>query len=191
MEEETGKLLLAIARRSLNTYLVEQRQYEPDLKALPDALRRPGASFVTLYACDRLRGCVGSVEPYLPLALDVAQNAIAAAARDPRFRPVTCDELPMLHLSVTVLTPLQPLVYENESDLRHKLRPGIDGVLITWYSRRSVLLPQVWERLPDPETFLLALTEKAGIPCAELAAQPPTINVFTFAAESCEEDEYA
>lgn len=190
MEEQTRKLLLAIARRSLNTYIDEHRHYEPDLNALPDEVRLPGASFITLYSYGRLRGCVGSVEPHLPLALDVAHNAVAAATRDPRFPPVTCNELPSLHLSVTVLSPLQRMPYANDADLVRKLRPGIDGVMITWHSRRSLLLPQVWERLPDPETFLLALTEKAGIPCGELAAQPPTIHVFTFAAESCEENAY-
>lgn len=189
VEERTRRLLLAIARRSINTYLDEHRHYEPVLDELPELLQQPGASFVTLYLGDRLRGCVGSVEPRLPLALDVACNAVAAARRDPRFPPVGCDELPDLRLSVTILAPLQRLAYANESDLAHKLRPGIDGVMIRWHQHRSLLLPQVWDRLCEPEGFLLALVEKAGIPCHELTAQPPTIAVYTFTAESCEEDD--
>jgi AmmeMemoRadiSam system protein A len=189
VDEQTRELLLAIARRSLLTYVGEQRQYEPELGALPDELQRPGASFVTLYSFGRLRGCVGSVEARLPLALDVALNAVAAATRDPRFPPVSSGELGSLRLSVTVLSPLQHLAYESQSDLNQKLRPGIDGVMITWHSRRALLLPQVWERVPEPQDFLLALSEKAGIPRSELAAQPPTIAAFTFTAESCEEDE--
>ena len=189
MEEQTGKLLLDIARRSLSTYIGKQRQVEPQLDTLPDALQQPGASFVTLYSFGRLRGCVGSVEARLPLALDVALNAVAAATRDPRFPPVTRDELARLRLSVTVLSPLRQLAYESQSDLEHKLRPGMDGVMIAWQSRRSLLLPQVWERVPEPRDFLLALTEKGGIPRSELAAQPPTIAAFSFTAECCEEDE--
>lgn len=189
MEEGAGRLLVAIARRSISQFVEAQRQYEPALDQLPEYLRQPGASFVTLYLGDELRGCVGSVEAHLPLATDVAFNAVAAASRDSRFPPVTCDELPALELSVTILSPLQPLAYENDSELASKLRPGIDGVMIKWRQRRSLLLPQVWERLPQPETFLLALADKAGIPCRELAAQPPTIDVFTFTAESCEEND--
>ena len=55
--------------------------------------------------------------------------------------------------------------------------------------RRSLLLPQVWENIDDPHDFLLALTYKAGIPVRELTAKPPTINVHTFTAELCSEDE--
>lgn len=189
MDEQTGKLLLAIARRSLHTYVGEQCQYEPELETLPDDLQQPGASFVTLYSFGRLRGCVGSVEARLPLALDVALNAVAAAIWDPRFPPVTSHELASLRLSVTVLSPLQQLAYGSQLDLQQKLRPGVDGVMITWHSRRALLLPQVWERVPEPEEFLLALTEKAGIPRSELSAEPPTIAAFTFTAECCEEDE--
>lgn len=189
MEEGAGRLLVAIARRSISQLVEAHRQYEPALDQLPERLRRPGASFVTLYLAEQLRGCIGSVEPYLPLATDVAFNAVAAASRDSRFPPVTCDELPALELSVTILSPLQPLTYQNDSDLASRLRPGIDGVMIRWRQRRSLLLPQVWERLPEPEAFLLALADKAGIPCHELAAQPPTIEVYTFTAESCEDDD--
>jgi AmmeMemoRadiSam system protein A len=189
VEEGAGRQLVAIARRSISQFVEAHSQYEPVLDQLPEYLRRPGASFVTLYLGDALRGCVGSVEAHLPLATDVAFNAVAAASRDPRFVPVSCDELPALHLSVTILSPLQRLAYVDDADLAHKLRPGLDGVMIKWRQRRSLLLPQVWERLPAPADFLLALADKAGIPCHELAAQPPSIEVFTFTAESCEEDD--
>ena len=189
MEEGAGWLLVAIARRSISQLVETHSQYNPTLDQLPECLRQPGASFVTIYRGKQLRGCVGSVEPHLPLAMDVAFNAVAAASRDPRFPPVISDELPALQLSVTILSRLQRLAYEDDADLVGKLRPGIDGVMIKWRQRRSLLLPQVWERLPQPGAFLLALADKAGIPCHELAAQPPTVDVFTFTAESCEEDD--
>jgi AmmeMemoRadiSam system protein A len=180
---------VTIARQSLVEHFVSCRQYEPPLAGLPEPLREPGASFVTLYLDGALRGCVGSLEPRLPLAIDVARNAVVAATHDPRFAPVTRAELDYLRLSVTILAPLHPLNYAGEADLAHKLRPGVDGVVVTWQTRRSLLLPQVWEHIADPHDFLLALARKAGIPSRELAAQPPTIGVYTFTAESCNEDE--
>jgi hypothetical protein len=156
---------------------------------MPEVLQCPGASFVTLNLDGELRGCVGSVEACFPLAIDVARNAVLAATEDPRFPAVTCAELERIHLSVTVLAPLQPVLYAGATELEHKLRPGVDGVLVTWQTRRSLLLPQVWERIEEPRDFLLALTHKAGIPGREWAAQPPTIGVYTFTAESCSEDD--
>jgi len=189
VDESTKRLLVRIARHSLVEYLLNCRQYEPSLEELPEELRQPGASFVTLYLEGELRGCVGSVEPRYPLGIDVARNAVIAASQDPRFPPLSPAELDCVRLSVTVLNPLQPLIYADETDLAQKLRPGVDGVLMTWQMRRSLLLPQVWENIDDPHDFLLALTYKAGIPVRELTAKPPTINVHTFTAELCSEDE--
>lgn len=188
MDEITKGLLVRIARRSLVEYLVNCQPYEPPLAELPELLQEPGASFATLYLDGELRGCVGSVEPRRPLAIDVARNAVVAATQDPRFAPVSLAELDRIRLSVTVLSPLQPLVYAGEEDLEHKLRPGVDGVMVTWQMRRSLLLPQVWAHIEEPHDFLLALTYKAGIPARELKARPPTISVYTFTAESCGED---
>ncbi len=189
MDETAKRLLVTIARHSLVEYLINCRPYAPAPDELPEELQQPGASFVTLYLDGELRGCVGSVEPRCPLGVDVARNAVIAATQDPRFPAVSPAELDCIRLSVTVLTPLQPLVYADEDELLQKLRPGVDGVLMSWQMRRSLLLPQVWENIDDPHDFLLALTHKAGIPARELTATPPTIRVQTFTAESCGEDE--
>lgn len=189
MDETTRRLLVTIARESLVAYLLNCEPYEPLLAELPEHLLEPGASFVTLYLDGELRGCVGSVEPRLPLVVDVARNAVIAATQDPRFPPVSPVELDRIRLSVTVLDPLEPLIYADEEELVHRLRPGVDGVLMTWQMRRSLLLPQVWEHIAEPHDFLLALTYKAGIPVRELTARPPTIRIYTFTAESCGEDE--
>jgi AmmeMemoRadiSam system protein A len=189
VDEPTKRLLVNIARYSLVEYLVNCQHYEPPLEELPARLQEPGASFITLYLSGELRGCVGSVEPRYPLAVDVARNAVVAATQDPRFVPVSPAELDRIRLSVTVLNPLQPLAYAGEQDLVHKLRPGVDGVLLTWQMHRSLLLPQVWKHIEEPHEFLRALAYKGGIPARELTANPPTVNVYTFTAESCAEDE--
>lgn len=108
MEARAGRLLLGIARRSSNEYVEAQSEYEPALDGLPEALRQKGASIVTPCLAKQLRGCIASVEPQRPLAIDIACNAVASPARDLCSLPVTCDELPAIQLAVTVLSPLQP-----------------------------------------------------------------------------------
>ncbi|WP_218961921.1 AmmeMemoRadiSam system protein A [Actinomyces ruminis] len=131
----------------------------------PTWLDRPGAAFVTLRAADgSLRGCIGSLEAHRPLGDDVVANAIAAALRDPRFPPVTAMELPALHLEVSVLTAPEVMEARDEQEVRRRLRPGVDGVVLSLGARRATFLPQVWEELPDPADFLRQLKRKAGWP---------------------------
>lgn len=181
--------LVAVARRGLELYVRERVVYCPDLDELPTAVSQPGCSFVTLTSNGRLRGCIGATEPRWPLAEDVARHA-AAAARDPRFSPVKPAELGDIRLEVTILTPARPLIYANYDDLKQKLRPEVDGVILTWRERRGILLPQVWSRIPRPEQFLDVLVRKAGIPEAELTAVPPTIGVLIFQVQHFAEPGY-
>src|SRR6185436_14113410 len=122
-----------------------------------------GASFVTLQRRGELRGCIGTLEAVRPLYLDVARNATRAMA-DPRLAPVTEDDWPELDVSVSVLGPLRPLRVSNLDELRRRLRPGVDGVVITAGQRRATFLPVVWEKLPDPATFLSSLLGKGSWP---------------------------
>jgi AmmeMemoRadiSam system protein B/AmmeMemoRadiSam system protein A len=118
---------------------------------LTHRLRSPGASFVTLR--DRhheLLGCIGSLEPRLPLAADVAHNAVAAATRDPRFRPVRATDLAGGDLHVSVLTPHVPLDVVSRDDLLATLRPLVDGLVIEAGNHRATFLPSVWEQLDSP-----------------------------------------
>ena len=94
---------------------------------------------------------------------DVRRNALAAALEDTRFPPVVPEELDGLSLEVTLLSAREPLVCHSEHDALEQLRPGVDGLLLTFGSRRATFLPQVWESLPKASTFLDALKEKAGL----------------------------
>ena len=89
---------------------------------------------------------------------------VLAATRDPRFPPVSAEELPRLQLEVSVLTPREPLPVASESDALAKLRPGVDGIALEYNGASATFLPQVWESLPEPEAFLDALRRKAGLP---------------------------
>jgi len=159
--EIDGNRLLALAARSIRHGLTHG---EPTPVALgPAAWKQDRATFVTLHTNGALRGCIGSVLPYRPLAEDVAANAFSAAYRDPRFAPVTEDDLLALDLSISLLSPLAPIAVETEDQLRAVLRPHIDGLLIKAGDRRAVFLPQVWDQLPDVAAFVGHLKAKAGL----------------------------
>lgn len=129
-----------------------------------EALRQPGAVFVTLKRGGELRGCIGSPMAWRPLIEDVADNAHGAAMRDPRFAPLSDAELDGLDLSVSVLTPPQPLPADSEAELLARLQPRVDGLIIEDQGRRALFLPAVWDNLPDPVRFLTHLRLKAGLP---------------------------
>lgn len=157
-----GQTLLTIARNA-----IAQRFGQPAMTLAADpALNKPGATFVTLTQNGQLRGCIGSLEAYRPLGTDVASNAVAAAFSDPRFKPLTAEELTRTRVEVSLLTPSEPMEFTDEADALSRLRPGIDGVILTHGHHRATFLPQVWESLREPQQFIAQLKLKAGLPAA-------------------------
>jgi AmmeMemoRadiSam system protein A len=155
--------LLRLAREALECAVHEKKLPPLDQATLTPALRALGASFVTLTVRGQLRGCIGALEPYQPLADDVREHAIAAALQDFRFEPVQVDEINAINIEVSRLTVPKPLEYIDADDLLAKLRPGVDGVtLMESRYRRATFLPQVWEKIPDKEDFLAQLCMKMG-----------------------------
>jgi uncharacterized protein len=131
------------------------------------ALRTLGSSFVTLERAGSLRGCVGTLDGGRPLYRDACRNAVRAMA-DPRVPPVTRDEWPALTVSVSVLSPPEPLVVRSLAELCEELRPKIDGLILAVGARQATFLPTVWRKLPDPVDFVRALLHKGGWPDDEL-----------------------
>lgn len=156
------KLLLDLARQALKDAVMGLALKPLRLEDLPDRLRQPGATFVTLTRMGELRGCIGALEAYQPLAEDVREHAAAAALQDYRFSPVAPAELPEIDIEISRLTPPHPLQYENPAHLIALLRPGVDGVILQDGFRRATFLPQVWEKIPAPEDFLDHLCFKMG-----------------------------
>lgn len=156
--------LLDVARRSIRHGLDTGKPLTPaDEGQFTAAMKSPGASFVTLNLAGSLRGCIGSLEPRRPLVEDVAQNAFAAAFRDPRFPPLSEQEYSSIDLHISVLGPASPMDVADEASLHAALRPGVDGLILDDPPYRSVFLPQVWESLPDPRQFVEHLKLKAGL----------------------------
>jgi AmmeMemoRadiSam system protein A len=154
--------LLTLARESIMAAVTGQVLPQLALESLSTALREPGASFITLTIEGQLRGCIGSLEAYQPLALDVQSRAKQAALEDYRFYPLTAAELSVVNIEISRLTPATPLPYSDPLALPGLLRPGIDGIVLADGHRRATYLPQVWEQLPNPEEFISSLCAKMG-----------------------------
>lgn len=155
-----GQTLLLIARNAIGERLGKATL--PVSAALE--LSEPGATFVTLTQGGQLRGCIGSLEAHRALGADVAENAINAAFKDPRFSPLSTEEFARTQVEVSLLTPAEPMSFSDEADALAQLRPGLDGVILTCGQRRATFLPQVWESLPTPKQFITQLKLKAGLP---------------------------
>lgn len=154
-----GQILLNLARGAIES------AFGMPSPAITDAdwLHQPGATFVTLTRQGNLRGCIGALEAYRPLCEDVCQNALAAAFHDPRFSPLESRELADLKVEVSLLSHQQPISFTDETDALNQLRPDIDGVVFEVGTHRSTFLPQVWEQLSSPQSFMAHLKRKAGL----------------------------
>ncbi len=185
LSPEDRQYLLQLARQTITRLLAGETLPVLELDCIPAALREPGASFVTLTRGGELRGCVGALEAYQSLAEDVIEHAAAAAFEDYRFPPLETEELDDLHIEISYLTQPIPLPYHTPEDLIHCLRPNVDGVLIRDGIQRATFLPQVWEKIPDPESFLSQLCLKMGA-AYDLWRRKP-LQVFIYQVESFEE----
>jgi uncharacterized protein len=173
--------LLHYARQALEEGVKGDILLPIDSSALPGALQAIGASFVTLTRKGDLRGCIGALEASQSLVEDVREHAVAAALQDYRFPPVTPDELSEIDIEISRLTPTRPLEYNTPQELPQRLQPFVDGVVLKYGGRRATFLPQVWDKLPDPEDFLSHLCQKMGAP-ADLW-QHKKLEVLTYRVE--------
>ena len=159
-DAQAGAALVALARAAIEEKLLDRAAARFEASWL----ERPGATFVTLLKCGELRGCIGSLEATRPLAQDVAENALAAAFRDPRFPELTAAEWPACQIEVSLLSAPKPIRFTNEADLLGQICAGDDGLILEAEGRRATFLPQVWQGVPDKRAFLGELLRKAGLP---------------------------
>jgi AmmeMemoRadiSam system protein A len=162
LSQEDKSYLLTLARSSIERAVNKQSLPKLDLGGLSADLKTAGASFVTLTMDNQLRGCIGALEAYQPLVMDVREHAVAAAMEDYRFHPVAVSELPSIIIEISRLTQPRRLDYTDARDLIDRLQPGFDGVILEDGIRRATFLPQVWNQLPNPEDFLSHLCHKMG-----------------------------
>jgi len=159
-DAQSGAALIAVARAA-----IEERLFGKAAARLEAPwLERPGATFVTLLKNGELRGCIGSLEATRPLARDVAENALAAAFRDPRFPELDAEEWQHCQVEVSLLSAPRPIRFTDEADLLRQIRAGEDGLILEAEGRRATFLPQVWQGVPDKRAFLGQLLRKAALP---------------------------
>jgi len=157
-----GARLARAARSAIREALQGPNEARDPALAEPYYQQKSG-TFVTLYRGERLHGCIGSLEPRLPLVLQIEENAVAAAIEDPRARPLRVEDVGRLRVEISVLSPLVRVPCQDEASAIAALVPHEDGVVLRLGMRRATFLPQVWESLPEPRVFLAELREKAGL----------------------------
>ncbi len=166
--------LLEIAREAI-THQIRNEDYSPTPRE-EKALNQHSGCFVTITQNGHLRGCIGNFQSQQPLYLEVATMAVAAASQDPRFPPMSRDELDDFSLEITVLSPLQKIEDINQIEV------GTHGIYIIKGLNRGVLLPQVateygWDR----ETFLQQTCAKAGL--TDNAWQQADAEIYIFSGQ--------
>jgi len=158
------RTLLWLASAALD-FAARSNGLTPEIMATPalaPALMARRACFVTLKRSRALRGCVGSTVAERPLAGDVGVNAVKAGFRDPRFAPLSSDELEGLEIRIAILSPCVGMAVRSEEELVARLRPDRDGLILRSGAAAGLFLPSVWRELPDPKAFVKALKAKIG-----------------------------
>ncbi|MCD6576135.1 MAG: AmmeMemoRadiSam system protein A [Nanoarchaeota archaeon] len=138
--------LIKLARKAIKTKTITENN-----------IKEKRGVFVTLHTFPekKLRGCIGFIEPIYPLGEGVQRAAIAAAYSDPRFKPLSKEEIDKVTIEVSVLSLPEETTLEE-------IKKG-DGVILKYQNYSALFLPQVWDELPDKEGFLDALCMKAGL----------------------------
>jgi len=162
--QEQKQILVSIAHSSIQHGFQSRQPESINIESHDSDLQASRATFVTLKISKSLRGCIGTLEARYPLVKSVAEYAYAAAFRDPRFKALREDEYDKINLSISILTPAEPIEFDSDIDLINQLKPNVDGLIIQSGQRSATFLPAVWESLPDAKQFLSQLKAKARIP---------------------------
>jgi len=187
--ETQGQVLVKLARQTISEKLGLNAPVSASenlsLALQDDRFKLHCGTFVTLKIRGQLRGCIGNLTSGESVLDGVRHNAVNAAFRDPRFSPLSKDELNRTEIEVSILSEPKPLDYRDGQDLIEKLRAHVDGVILRKGNASATFLPQVWEQLPAPEDFLSHLCKKAGLPSD--AWKGSELEVLTYQVQYFEE----
>ena len=159
LEEGERRRLLEIARQTIATAVSEGPMLQ-----LPDPGGRisiPGGVFVSLHKQQQLRGCIGQTTARQPLYRAVIEAATSAALHDPRFPPLTREELSEVEIEISVLSPMTQL---DSHTVEQQIVIGQHGLMVSKGSYRGLLLPQVAVQFDwDARKFLEETCLKANL----------------------------
>jgi len=148
--------LVKLARDTIDAYVKTGKTISIP-SYLTDEMKGMAGVFVSIKKHGDLRGCIGTFSPTQPnIAAEVIQNAISAATRDPRFPPITPEELDSLDISVDILTEPEKIASPDELD------PKRYGVIVTKGWKKGLLLPDI-EGVDTVEEQIYIAKRKAGI----------------------------
>ncbi len=171
--------LLQLVRDAITAYIAGLPLPSVDF---PEFNQIHAGIFVSLHIGEQLRGCIGYVEAARPLPEALRETAISAAARDPRFEPLTSGEIEQVEIEISILSPLRKV--ESPGDITL----GQHGVMVQLGHHHGLLLPQVTHHHDwDVETFLAHVCLKAGLPAE--AWKDPDAEIFVFEAEVFSENQ--
>lgn len=174
-------IVISLAKAAILVALNQTEEFDLEhaLKTYP-VLNENGAVFVTINTepNEQLRGCIGSLQAYRPLYKDIISNAQAAALRDPRFLPLAVEELKHIKIEVSILSEPKVLDYDDIEDLKSKIVPFQDGIVLKHNGKNATYLPQVWEQLPQFNDFFSSLCLKANLAKGCLS-EHPEISTYT------------
>jgi len=164
LSPDEGRLAVQLARQALTGVIQGRSIHPPDDLPLPPVFKEERGVFVTIRRHGLLRGCIGLPYPVYPLKEALIEAAVSAGTADPRFLPVTEDELDDLELEVTILSVPEVLDCPPAERL-DQILVGRDGIIIQGMGRSGLLLPQVpLEYAWDSREFLDQTCAKAGLP---------------------------
>ncbi|MEM3387473.1 MAG: TIGR00296 family protein [Nitrososphaerales archaeon] len=168
LSDEEGELLVKTARRAAEEYVVSRRRLKVGEEFQKRFSEKLGV-FVTINTLKgkehELRGCIGLVQPKIPLSEALIEAAISAATEDPRFEPIKPQELNNLIFEVSVLTPPERLKAASPREYLNLIKIGRDGLIVEYRFLSGLLLPQVpVEEGWDVEQYLSYACMKAGAP---------------------------
>ncbi|MDD2533839.1 MAG: AmmeMemoRadiSam system protein A [Eubacteriales bacterium] len=157
LAKDAIEFLIRTGQRPTYLNMLNMHQGADFTRALAPFLQQQAGVFVSLHLLGELRGCIGTTEPTTEhVVLEIIQNAMWAATKDPRFKPVSADELAALEISVDILGPAETI--DSPSDLD----PHRYGVIVSHGSRRGLLLPDL-EGVDSAEAQIQIACRKAGI----------------------------
>lgn len=172
LNDDEKRELLRIARATLREYFDTQRI--PPGKPHRDSLTAEAAAFVSLHQEGKLRGCIGMQQEIKPVYRVIQEMAIAAATRDPRFPPITEEELEDVEIEISVLGANEPVRAAGDVQI------GEHGLAIECDGKRGLLLPQVAKEAGwSAEEFLRQVCLKAGLPDSAWTRADAKVERFT------------
>ena len=184
---QDGEYLIKLARKSMETYIETGKEIKPPIDA-PEKLTQKCGVFTSLHTLEgKLRGCIGYPEPAFSLVKATVGAAVNAATRDPRFPPVTSNELENLLIELTILTPPKKIEVKDPQEYPSEIKVGKDGLIVKKDFYSGLLLPQVavdWDW--NEEQFLSQCCVKAGLSPDEWICDK-NVEISRFQAEVFEE----